>query len=73
MYIQHPVEPSHIHNLAIFRSLGYLEPEAYSKPCETLTRHIQNSVTVKTAYSGIIQLYSGIFRTLSVTLTYAEI
>ena len=34
-HIQYPVQPSHIHNLAIFWSLAYLEPEAYLKPCET--------------------------------------
>ena len=26
----------------IFWALAYLEPEVYLKPCETLTRHIQN-------------------------------
>ena len=31
-------------SLTIFWGLGYLEPEAYLKPCETLTRHIQNLV-----------------------------
>ena len=50
--------------LAIFWALAYLELEVYSKPCETLTRHIQIPGTVKTVYSGIIQPYSGIFRTL---------
>ena len=35
-HIWHPVQPSHIHNLAIFQIL------ACSKPCEPLTRHIQN-------------------------------
>ena len=54
-HIQHSVQPSHIHNLAIFWALAYLEPEAYLKPCETLTRHIQNP---------IIGHYSDIFRTL---------
>ena len=44
-------------------SLAYLEPEAHSKPCETLTRHVQNPATVRTVYSSIIQLYSGIFIT----------
>ena len=31
-------------SLTIFWGLGYLEPEAYLKPCETLTRHTQNLV-----------------------------
>ena len=59
-----PVLPSQIHRLAKFRALAYLEPEAYSKPCETLTGHIQNPAIVRTVYSGIIQPYSDIFRTL---------
>ena len=46
-----------------FQALAYLEPEAHSKPCETLTRHVQNPATVRTIYSSIIQLYSGIFVT----------
>ena len=41
-----PVLPSQIHRLAKFRALAYLEPEAYSKPCETLTGHIQNPAIV---------------------------
>ena len=52
-HIQYPVKPSHILNLAIFSSLPYLEPEASLKPCETLTRHIQNTATGH---------YSAIFR-----------
>ena len=51
-------------NLAIFLALAYLELEAYSKPYETLTRHIQNSAIVRTVYSDIIQPYSAIFRVL---------
>ena len=47
------------------RALTYLEPEAYSKLCETLTRHIQNSVIVWTVYSEIIQPYTDTFRTFS--------
>ena len=53
--------------LAIFRALTYLELEAYSKPCETFTRNIQNLAivrTTRTVYSGIIQSNSGIFKTL---------
>ena len=57
-HIQHPVQPSHIHNLAIFWALAYLEPEAYLKPCEMLTRHIITLPWVN------IQPYSGIFRAL---------
>ena len=45
----------HIHNLAIFRALAYLELEAYSKPFETLTRNIQNPGIVRTVYSGIFR------------------
>ena len=29
-------------NLPYFEPIVYLEPEAFLKPCETLTRHIQN-------------------------------
>ena len=45
----------HIHSLVIFWALTCSEPETYLKPCETLTRHIQNPV---------IGYYSDIFRTL---------
>ena len=56
-------------NSPIFTTLPYsnywhLGPEAYSKPCETLTRHIQNLDIVRRVYSGIIHPYSDIFRTL---------
>ena len=44
---------SYIRNLTIFWALAYLEPEAYLKPCKTLTRHIQNPA---------IGHYSAIFR-----------
>ena len=59
-----------IHNLAIFWAPAYLEVEAYLKPSERLSRHIQN-------IQGIIQPYSGIFRTLCNTyicrnLTYSK-
>ena len=60
-HIHHPVWPLRIHNLAIFRATTYLEPEAYSKPCEILTRHIQNSAIVRTVYSSITLPYSGVF------------
>ena len=30
------------HSFAVFWALAYLELEAYLKPCETLTRHVQN-------------------------------
>ena len=36
-------------------ALAYLEPEAYSKPLETLTRHIQNPHIARTVYSGIFR------------------
>ena len=51
-HIQHLVQPLHIH-LAIFWALAYLEQNAYLKPCETLTRYIQNPV---------LGHYSAIFR-----------
>ena len=34
-----------IHSIAVLWVLVYKEPEAYLKPCETLTRNIQNSAT----------------------------
>ena len=40
----------------------HLDPEAYSKPCETLTWHIENFA--RTVCEGIIQPCSGIFITL---------
>ena len=43
---------------------AYLEPEAYTKPHEYLSWHIQNSAIIRTVYSGIIQEYSSTFRTL---------
>ena len=52
-YIQHPVLPSHISNLDMFWALLYLEPEAYLKSYETLTKHIQNPA---------LGHYSAIFR-----------
>ena len=63
-HIQHSLQPSRICILSIFRPLAYLELEAYLKHSETLKRHLQNSTIVKTVYSGIIQSYSGIIRTL---------
>ena len=60
-HIQNPVQPSHIHSIAMFRALAHLKPEAssklrhqtYSEPCRN-----------QTVYSAIIQPYSGIFRIL---------
>ena len=66
-HIHHPLQPLYIHNIVIFRALTYLQPEAYSELCETLTRHIQNPAivrTFRTVFPGIIQPYSDIFRTL---------
>ena len=71
---------AYIYNLAIFHALAYLEQEAYSKPCETLARYIQNFVivrTVTTVCSGVIQPNSTIFRILrnayiSRNLAYSE-
>ena len=39
-HIEHPVQPSHIHNFAIFWPVTDLEQKAYLKPCETLSRDI---------------------------------
>ena len=58
-HIQHPVQPSHIHNLAIFWALAYLESKAYLKPCELLTRNIQNP-----AIGHYWAMFKCIFRTL---------
>ena len=63
-HIHNPEQPSYNDNLAIFWALAYLEPEACSKPYETLTRYTHNPAIVRTVYSGIFQPYSGIFRTL---------
>ena len=52
----------HIHNLAIFQTLAYLEPVTYSKLCETLTRHIQNPAIV--SQNSLFRHYSAILRTL---------
>ena len=60
-HIQHPVEPSHIHNLVIFRA-------TYSKLCENLTRNIQNPAIARTVHSDIIHPFSE----PCVTFTYAE-
>ena len=56
-------------NHRIFTTLPYSEhwhlgPEAYSNLCETLTRYIQKSASVKTVYSVITQPHSGVFATL---------
>ena len=66
----------------MFTTLPYSEPcnleaEAYSKPFETLIRHIQNLATVRTVYLSIIKPYSSIFKTLLNAcifrnLTYSE-
>ena len=54
----------------IILALTYLEPEAYSNHHETSPRNIQNLAIVRTVYSGIIQPYPGMFRTLC-NLAYA--
>ena len=59
--------------ISIFWALGYLEAEAYSKPCETLNRHIQNPAiarTVRTVHSGIYSAILGIF-SRNITPTHA--
>ena len=60
----------------IFWALAYLEPEAYSKPYETLTSQIHDAAIVRTVFSGLFRILrlayvetwhiriSGIFRTL---------
>ena len=72
-HIQHTVWPLHIHNFSIFRSLAYLESQAYSKFCETLSRHIQNPAIVRRVYSGINQPFSGIFRTFCQTCIWRNL
>ena len=55
-HTQNPVQPSHVHKLTTFWALTYLKPKAYSKLCETLTRHIQNPVIeqfIQTLFSHI--------------------
>ena len=78
-HIQYPVQLLHIHNLAIFPALEFRtgEPGAYSKPCETVAKYMQNPDIVRTMYASIIQPYWGIFRTLYNTcicrsLAYSE-
>ena len=54
------VQPLHIHNLAIFQALAYLEPEAYSKILWNVDQvypdpyHSQNSLFKH--YSAIFKL-----------------
>ena len=60
-------------HLAIFRPLAYLEPEVYSKPCETLIRHIHNLAIDTTVWSSIIQPYSVIFGTLCNSRIYRNL
>ena len=55
-----------IYSGAIFRTLAYLEPEASSKACETLTRHIQNPA-IALNYSAILT-----YSERCVTLAYTE-
>ena len=50
----------------MFKTLAYLIPEVYSKPCQIskLMRHIENPAIVRTVYSSIfrsIQGHSAIF------------
>ena len=54
----------HIVTILPFSESWHLVLEAYSKPCETMTRQIQNPARLRTVYPSLIQLYSGIFRTL---------
>ena len=71
-HIQHPLWHLHIHNLAIFWALGYLEPEAYSKPSETLNRHIQNPAVVRTVIQALFSRIPA-YSEPCVVLTYGEI
>ena len=65
------IQNLHIQNLTIFQAAACLEPEAYSKPCETLNRHNQNPVRARKIYSGIFQQIQ-IYSKPCVTLVYAE-
>ena len=67
-HIQHP-----LFTTLLYSEPRHLEPEAYLKPCETLTRHIQNSAIVRIVYPSIIQSYSGIFRTLCNACIYRNL
>ena len=53
---------------SILRTLAYLTPDAYSKPCQIskMMRHFENPGIVRTVYSGIfrhVQVHSEILRT----------
>ena len=52
---------SHSMSYIVIYSLLY---KTYLKPCKTLTWNTESPVIVRTVYSGIIQPYSSIFRTL---------
>ena len=54
----------HIHNLATFQTLTYLELEAYPKRFEILSRHLQNPPMGRGVYSSIIKPYLSILETL---------
>ena len=43
-YTQNHVQPQHIQNLGIFKTLAYLEPEAYAEPWHTQNRGIFRSL-----------------------------
>ena len=47
----------HIHNLAIFRALAYLESDTHENSVK-LGPGILNTVIARIVYSGIIQAYS---------------
>ena len=49
---------------SIFRTLPYLMPEAYSKPCQKIMRYTKNPRLVRAVYSTIfrrVQGYPAIF------------
>ena len=87
-YVLHRTQSRHIQaysgilstlcNPCIFTTLSYsdswhLEPEAYSKPREALTRHVQNLAIFRTGYPSIIQSYLGIFRGWSRKIIWAAV
>ena len=59
--------------LCLFPSPARCKIGGILKPCETSPRHIQNSAIVRIVLLGIIQPYSGMFRTLSNPCIYINL
>ena len=62
---------------SILRTLAYLTPDAYSKPCQIskMMRHFENPGIVRTVYSGIfrhVQVHSAILRTSIQALSFCR-